>query len=65
MEMSPLNGPELIYPGGRESLPVHSNVHLPLIENFVDAIEGKAPLLAGGASSYWTDWITEQARKKV
>jgi predicted dehydrogenase len=63
MEMSPLNGPELIYPGGRESLPVHSNVHLPLIENFVDAVEGRAPLLASGASSYLTDWITEQARK--
>jgi 1,5-anhydro-D-fructose reductase (1,5-anhydro-D-mannitol-forming) len=61
MEMSPLNGPDLIYPGGRESLPVHSNVHLPLIENFVDAVEGKASLVASGAASYWTDWITERA----
>jgi predicted dehydrogenase len=61
MEMSPLNGPDLIYPGGRESLPVHSNVHLPTIANFMDAIEGKAALLASGASSYWTDWVTEQA----
>ena len=64
MEMSPLNGPDLIYPGGRESLPVHSNVHLPTIANFVDAVEGKGTLLASGASSYWTDWVTEQARKK-
>src|SRR5579863_1408664 len=64
MEMSPLNGPELIYPGGRETLPVHTNVHLPLIANFVDAVEGKASLLASGANSYWTDWITEQARRK-
>ncbi len=63
MEMSPLNGPDLIYPGGRESLPVHSNVHLPTIANFVDAVEGKAALLASGATSYWTDWVTEQARK--
>jgi len=61
MEMSPLNGPDLIYPSGRESLPVNSNVHLPTIANFMDAIEGKASLLASGASSYWTDWITEQA----
>ena len=61
MEMSPLNGPDLIYPGGKESLPVHPNVHLPTVANFVDAVEGKAPLLASGASSYWTDWITEQA----
>jgi 1,5-anhydro-D-fructose reductase (1,5-anhydro-D-mannitol-forming) len=63
MELSPLNGPELIYPGGRESMPVHANVHLPLIENFVDAVLGKAPLLASGASSFWTDWITERARR--
>jgi 1,5-anhydro-D-fructose reductase (1,5-anhydro-D-mannitol-forming) len=62
IEMSPLNGPELIYPGGRENLPVAPNVHLPLIENFVDAVEGKAMLVSSGASAYWTDWITEQAR---
>jgi len=63
MELSPLNGPELIYPGGHENIPVHTNVHIPMIENFVDAVFGKAPLLASGASSYWTDWITEQARR--
>jgi predicted dehydrogenase len=67
MELSPLNGPELIYPGGhesvRENLPVHANVHTPIIENFVDAVEGKAPLLASGAAAFWTDWITERARE--
>ena len=64
MEMSPLNGPDLVYPGGRESIPNHANVHLPMIENFVDAVENGAPLLASGADAYWTDWITEQARRK-
>jgi len=63
MEMTPLNGPELVYPGGRENLPVHSNVHLPLIENFVDAVEGKASLISGGEDAFWTDWVTERARK--
>jgi predicted dehydrogenase len=62
IEMSPLNGPELVYPCGRENLPPHKNLHYPMIENFVDAVEGKAPLLASGASSYWTDWVTERAR---
>jgi 1,5-anhydro-D-fructose reductase (1,5-anhydro-D-mannitol-forming) len=62
MEMSPLNGPDLIYPGGSESLPVHENLHYPMIENFVDAVEGKVPLLASGAASFWTDWVTERAR---
>jgi 1,5-anhydro-D-fructose reductase (1,5-anhydro-D-mannitol-forming) len=63
MELSPLNGPELIYPSGRENLPVQANVHTPMIENFVDAVEGKAPLLASGAAAFWTDWITERARR--
>ena len=64
MDLSPLNGPELVYPGGRENLPPHSNLHYPIIENFVDAVSGKAALLAGGASSYWTDWVIDQAKRK-
>ena len=65
MELSPLNGPELVYPGGREHLPVHSNVHLPMIENFADAVEGKDSLLSSGAEAYWTDWITERAKRSA
>jgi len=60
LELSPLNGPDLIYPGGREMLPAHANLHYPLIENFVDAVEGKTPLASSGASAYWTDWVTGQ-----
>ena len=63
IEMSPLNGPDLIYPGGSENLPAHPNLHFPLIENFVDAVEGKAHLTASGADAYLTDWVTEQARR--
>ena len=62
MELSPLNGPDLVYPGARENLPAHANLHYPILENFVDAVEGKAQLLSSGASAYWTDWVTEQAR---
>jgi len=29
----------------------------------VDAVEGKASLLSSGATTFWTDWITEQAVK--
>ena len=64
MELSPLNGPELIYSGGCENLPPHANLHSPLIENFVDAVLGKTPLVASGASSFWTDWVIEGARRK-
>ena len=62
MELSPLNGPDLIYPGARENLRAHANLHYPMIENFVDAVEGKAPLRASGESSFWTDWVTERTR---
>jgi len=64
MELTPLNGPDLIYPGGHENLPPHANLHYPIIENFVDAALGKEPLLSSGATAFWTDWITEKARRK-
>ena len=64
IDLDPLNGPELVYPGGRETLPAHPNLHYPMIKNFVDAILEGAPLLASGASSIWTDWITERVRRK-
>jgi predicted dehydrogenase len=68
LELSPLNGPDLVYTGpdktgARENLPPHANLHYPLLENFADAVEGKAMLLSSGASAYWTDWVTEQARR--
>jgi 1,5-anhydro-D-fructose reductase (1,5-anhydro-D-mannitol-forming) len=64
MDLTPLNGPELVYPGVRENLPPHENLHYPMIENFVDAVVGKGPLLSSAASSLWTDWVIEQARSK-
>lgn len=63
INMDPLNGPELVYPGGREHLPAHANLHYPMVENFVDAVLTASPLLASGASSVWTDWVTERARQ--
>jgi predicted dehydrogenase len=63
MELSPLNGPDLVYPGAHENLPPHANLHYPMLENFLDAVEGKNRLLASGASSIWTDWVTERAQR--
>jgi 1,5-anhydro-D-fructose reductase (1,5-anhydro-D-mannitol-forming) len=63
MELSPLNGPDLVYPSGSENLPAHANLHYPMLENFVAAVEGKAPLLSSGASAFWTDSVTERARR--
>jgi predicted dehydrogenase len=61
MELSPLSGPELIYPGGRETLPCHANLHFPCVENFVAAVLDGAHLHSSGKSAIWTDWVTGQA----
>lgn len=61
IDLTPLNGPELTFPGGHENLPTHANIHFPCIANFVAAVLDSAPLIASGESSLWTDWVTEQA----
>ena len=61
LELTPLNGPGLVYPGGQEQLPTHANVHYPCIKNFVDAVLDGAPLLSSGGTALLTDWVTAQA----
>jgi hypothetical protein len=36
-----------------------------MMENFVDAVLGKAPLVSSGDSAIWTDWVTEQAKRSI
>ncbi len=60
LNLSPLNGPELVYPGGSEHLPAHANLHYPCVENFASAVLDGAPLAANGKEAIWTDWVTEQ-----
>lgn len=61
MALTPLNGPGLVYPGGQENLPPHSNVHYPCVKNFVNAVLDGAPLLSSGGTALWADWVTAQA----
>ncbi|MGA9980971.1 MAG: Gfo/Idh/MocA family oxidoreductase [Candidatus Sulfotelmatobacter sp.] len=64
MELSPLNGPELMYPGGKEHLPPHDNLHYPMIENFVEAVLDKSSLISSGESAMCTDWVTEEVMQQ-
>jgi predicted dehydrogenase len=64
LELTPLNGPEIRWPGGVEQLPVAANVHQPLIENFVAAVLDGAPLVCPGTEGSWTDWVTEQVMRR-
>jgi predicted dehydrogenase len=64
LELTPLNGPEIRWPGGTEQIPVAANVHQPSIENFVAAVIDGAPLACPGAEAIWTDWVTQQVMEK-
>ena len=58
INLDPLNGPALRYPGGEEQLPAHVNLHYPVIENFAAALLDAAPLACPGEEAIWTDWVT-------
>lgn len=60
VNLTPLNDPEILYPGGCEQFPVHPNLHYPCLQNFVEAVLDGAPLLSSGSSAAWTDWITQE-----
>jgi len=60
MNLTPLNGPLLTYPGGSEEIPAPDNLHYPCIANFVAAVLDGAPLHSSGVSAAVTDWVTGQ-----
>jgi predicted dehydrogenase len=62
IDLSPLNGDSLVFPGGREAIPAPDNLHYPCIQNFVEAVLDHAPLRSSGTSALVTDWVTEQAQ---
>ena len=61
MDLTPLNSPNLAYPGGQENLPPHANLHFPCVQNYVAAVLDGSPLLSSGATALWTAWVTDQA----
>jgi predicted dehydrogenase len=61
MNLTPLNGPVLVHPGGVEEIPRHENLHYPLIENFVAAVLDGAPLASSGDTALVTDWVIGEA----
>ena len=63
INLTPLSGPELAFPGGAEHLPTHANLHFPCIENFASAVLDGTPLMANGDEAIRTDWVTEEAIK--
>jgi len=60
IDLSPLNGDSLAFPGGHEAIPAPENLHYPCIHNFVCAVLDHAPLRSSATSALATDWVTEQ-----
>jgi predicted dehydrogenase len=60
IDLSPLNGDSLVFPGGRETIPAPKNLHYPCVHHFVEAVLDRKPLLSSGTSAMATDWITGQ-----
>lgn len=67
INLDPLNGPalRLTLPSGEvreETLPAHTNVHYPAVENFVAAVLDGAPVACPIGEAIWTDWVTQQVK---
>jgi predicted dehydrogenase len=60
MDLTPLNGPELRYPGAEEPLPAHENLHYPCIADFASAALDGTELRSSGASALETEWVIGQ-----
>jgi len=61
LDLTPLNGPRLVHPGGEERIPAHDNLHYPCVADFVAAALDGGPLRSSGATALLTEWVTDQA----
>jgi predicted dehydrogenase len=59
INLDPLSGPILRVGNVQESLPAHSNLHYPCVENFVSAILDGTPLACPGDQALWTDQVLQ------
>ena len=64
MDLTPLNSPALVYPGGTEEVPAPANLHYPCVEDFVHAILEGRPPRSSGATALETEWVMAQVQAK-
>ena len=61
LDLTPLNGPSLVHPGGTEHIPAPANLHYPCVEDFVTSVlEGAAPR-SSGATALAAEWVMHEA----
>jgi 1,5-anhydro-D-fructose reductase (1,5-anhydro-D-mannitol-forming) len=62
LDLTPLNGPDLVYPGGTEHIPAPANLHYPCIEDFVTAVTTGAQPRSTAATALAAEWVMNEAR---
>jgi predicted dehydrogenase len=60
MDLSPLNGAELVYPGGHESIPAPENLHFPCVADFVSAVQSGVPPVCPAGAALDVEWVMDQ-----
>jgi 1,5-anhydro-D-fructose reductase (1,5-anhydro-D-mannitol-forming) len=60
IDLSPLNGPELVHPGGVERIAAAENLHYACVEDFVNAILHGILPRSYGESALAAEWVMEQ-----
>lgn len=61
LELSPLNGPTIVHPGGTERIPADANIHYPCIADFTGAVLGGTGPRSSGATALIAEWVMNQA----
>jgi len=57
LDLTPLNGANLTWPGGIESIPAPENLHYPCIADFVSAVANSVPPVCPAARALETEWV--------
>jgi predicted dehydrogenase len=61
MDLSPLNGAELVYPGGVESIAAPANLHFPCVADFVSAVLQGVPPVCPANAGLDAEWVMDVA----
>ena len=61
LDLTPLNGPELVFPGGVESHPAPANLHYPCVEDFVSAVLEGRPPRSSAETALAAEWVMEKS----
>jgi predicted dehydrogenase len=64
LDLTPLSGPALVHPGGRERIPAARNIHYPCIEDFVSGVQGGPTPRSTGATALAAEWVMNEARRQ-